>query len=64
MTYGCVADSNHMQSLDGAATSHSAELVRGKFLTSEGPLIRPSATFFPRGEGLRGEIQRTYSGSW
>ena len=29
MTYGCVADSKHMQDFDGAARSHLAELVRG-----------------------------------
>ena len=37
---------------DSEAASHSAELERGDFLfEGEGPLIRPSGTFSPRGEG-------------
>jgi hypothetical protein len=32
MTYGRVRLVNHKQALDGAAVSHSAELVRGDFL--------------------------------
>jgi hypothetical protein len=53
MTYGRVHFARCKRALDGAAVSHLAELVRGDFLLcpSEGPLIRPSATFFPRGEG-------------
>jgi hypothetical protein len=35
-----------------AAVSHLAELVRGDCSNNhEGPLIRPSGTFSPRGEG-------------
>jgi hypothetical protein len=31
MTYGRVHLDNHARALDGAAVSHSAELVRGNF---------------------------------
>ena len=53
MTYGRVRFTQDRRVLDGAAVSHSAELVRGDFFARiEGPLIRPSrATFSPRGEG-------------
>ncbi len=53
MTYGCDLLPGHVRALDGAVVSHSAELVRGNFTSSsEGPLIRPSGTFSPRGEGF------------
>jgi hypothetical protein len=52
MTYGRAHGPQGNLALDGAAVSHSAELVRGNFLAKkEGPLIRPSGTFSPRGEG-------------
>jgi hypothetical protein len=51
MTYGRERYAQDRCDLDGAAISHSAELVRGDLLAGEGPLIRPSATFSPRGEG-------------
>src|SRR5437899_1249975 len=52
MTYGRAFRQDHKHPLDGAAVSHLAELVRGDlFCASEGPLIRPSGTFSPRGEG-------------
>ena len=55
MTYGRVLSTLHKLALDGAAVSHLAELVRGTLLrVREGPLIRPSGTFSPRGEGIRG----------
>ena len=42
MTYGCAARPCHARTLDGAAVSHLAELVRGNFGDGdEGPLIRP-----------------------
>jgi hypothetical protein len=52
MTYGRVPPASGAQHPNGAPVSHSAELVRGKFASSEGPLIRPSGTFSPRGEGM------------
>jgi hypothetical protein len=52
MTYGRARFARHRRFLDGAAVSHLAELVRGDFFAKkEGPLIRPSGTFSPRGEG-------------
>jgi hypothetical protein len=53
MTYGRVRLVRRNRALDGAAVSHSAEQVRGDCFPprAEGPLIRPSATFSPRGEG-------------
>jgi hypothetical protein len=53
MTYGRVHYANHEQMPNDAVVSHSAELVRGdsSFRLGEGPLIRPSGTFSPRGEG-------------
>jgi hypothetical protein len=63
MTCGRVRYVGQERALDGAAVSHSAELVRGDSLSlgTEGPLIRPSGTpdqvrgglFSPRGEGTR-----------
>ena len=56
MTYGRVHIINHKRIVSGAAVSHSAELVRGDFFDGqgrEGPLIRPSGTFSPRGEGIQ-----------
>ena len=54
MTYGRVRVAQDNLYRDGAAVSHSAELVRGDLLTcgTEGPLIRPSGPFSPRGEGV------------
>ncbi len=51
MTYGRAFLRNHRRSTDGATVSHSAELVRGDYYAQKGPLIRPSGTFSPRGEG-------------
>ena len=52
MTYDRVHFAKQAFALNGAAVSHSAELVRGHFLArKKGPLIRPSGTFSPRGEG-------------
>ncbi len=51
MTYGRVSLLSLEREFRGAAASHSAELVRGTRVPSEGPLIRPSGTFSPRGEG-------------
>jgi hypothetical protein len=55
MTYGRVHFAQNGYDLDGAAVSDLAELVRGTSfltrLTREGPLIRPSGTYSPRGEG-------------
>jgi hypothetical protein len=59
MTCGRVQSVGAVWALEGAAVSHSAELVRGDY-NHEGPLIRPSCrrrvfdttgTFSPRGEG-------------
>jgi hypothetical protein len=61
MTYGRVLFVQDDRDLDGAAKSHLAELVRGdSFAMTKGPLIRPSGTFSPRGEGspwLQGETK-------
>ena len=53
MTYDRVRWEINKCALCGAVISHSAKLVRGTFVlaASEGPLIWPSATFSPRGEG-------------
>jgi hypothetical protein len=60
MTYGRVHQADHEQPAHGAVVSHLAELVRGHFfLPGEGPLIRPSATFSPRGEGNAAAVART-----
>jgi len=60
MTYGRAHYANQVPVLCGAAVSHSAELVRGTFFRiGEGPLIRPSATFSPRGEGTSRLRRRT-----
>jgi hypothetical protein len=40
MTYGCAAHPARVRDRNGAAVSHSAELVRGNFHCREGPLIR------------------------
>ena len=52
MTYDRVRWEINTCDLCGAVVSHTAELVRGDFCfaAGEGPLIRPSATFSPRGE--------------
>jgi hypothetical protein len=52
MTYGRVLTWGSRQRGDGAVVSHSAELLRANFARSKAPLIRPSATFSPRGKGL------------
>jgi hypothetical protein len=59
MTYGRVGFEECECNIDGAVVSHSAELVRGHFLCSrqKGPLIRPSGTFSPRGEGVAAAVQ-------
>lgn len=49
MTYGRVLHAEDEWTLDGAAVSHSTELVRGPCLFGECPLIRPSAAFSPCG---------------
>jgi hypothetical protein len=54
MTYGCVGHVQHAHHFDGAAVSHSAELVRGNFISDEGPLIRSFGPPSPQGEkGIR-----------
>ena len=51
MTYGREARRSHVLEVDGAAVSHSAELVRGDFGDGEtGPLIRPFGPPSPQGE--------------
>ena len=52
MTYGRWLQPENERTVEDAAVSHLAELVRGDCSLSEGPLIRPSGTFSPRGEGL------------
>jgi len=52
MTCGLVLLSCDRRNLGGEAVSHLAELVRGYWCKTEGPLIRPSGTFSPRGEGF------------
>jgi hypothetical protein len=57
MTCGRVRFVRRNRALDGAAVSHSAELVRGDCLPprAEGPLIRPYGPPSPQGEkGRRG----------
>ena len=56
MTYERVRHAQHERALQGVPVSHLAELVRGNFISGdgEGPLIRPSGTFSPRGEGKSG----------
>src|SRR5215218_3651746 len=56
MTYGCVAHVQHAHHFDGAAVSHSAELVRGNFISDEGPLIRSFGPPSPQGE--KGRLPR------
>jgi len=54
MTYDRARNTSPKHKLAGAVVSRSAELVRGDFLArrDEGPLIRPSGTFSPRGVGV------------
>jgi hypothetical protein len=60
MTYGRMQSGQACAEGDGAAVSHTAELVRGDFLSEvdQGPPIRPSGRFgpgrlfSPRGEGI------------
>ena len=62
MTFGRGHIASHTCYLDGAAVSHSAELVRGDSLAKKkGPLIRPSGTFSPRGEGTLRHSQKNPS---
>ena len=58
MTYGRGQVARHKLPVDGAAVSHSAELVRGNFFAEkEGPLIRPFGAPSPQGEkGPRGYV--------
>ena len=60
MTYGRVWIAGPKRTLHGAVVSHSAELVRGDSLAKKkGPLIRPSGTFSPRGEGFSRTLRET-----
>ncbi len=52
MTYGRALYFAAHRTITGAAASHLAELVRGNVPVQGGPLIRPSGTFSPRGEGF------------
>jgi hypothetical protein len=53
MACGRGRSADRLCALNGAAASHSAELVSGDYSSDcEGPLIRPSGTFSPRGEGI------------
>lgn len=56
MTYGRARFARDNCGPDDAAARHSAELVRGDLRAGQGPLIRPSATFSPGGEGPQGVI--------
>ena len=56
MTYGREHFEGHMLIAQSAAVSHLAELVRGEFLSSEGPLIRPFGPPSPQGE--KGAVAR------
>ena len=62
MTYSRVRCVRDRCDLEGAAVSHLAELVRGDFAfgtLKKGPLIRPSGTFSPRGEGFSRTLRET-----
>jgi hypothetical protein len=60
MTYGRDRFATHKHALRGAVVSHSAELVRGDSLAKKkGPLIRPSGTISPRGEGFSRTLRET-----
>ena len=62
MTYGRVRVAGHKHTLGRAVVSHLAELVRGGFSAKkEGPLIRPSGTFSPRGEGVLRALRGTHA---
>ena len=50
MTYGRGHFASQEVERSGAAVSHLAELVRGKFLASRKPLIRPFGPPSPQGE--------------
>jgi hypothetical protein len=59
MTCGRVPFPARPLAFGGAAASHLAELVRGDFpAVQQGPLIRPSGTFSPGGEGPRAAAAR------
>ncbi len=61
---GAFASAHLKRNPDGALVSHLAELVRGDFaLVGEGPLIRPSGTFSPRGEGIPWGLLEILSGA-
>ena len=66
MTYGRVLALHTKRNVDGAVVSHLAELVRGDFSRprKQGPLIRPSATFSPRGEGPCASSLEFFTGSF
>ena len=60
MTYGRVRIASHEHTPHRAVVSHSAELVRADSLAKKkGPLIRPSGTFSPRGEGFSRTLRET-----
>jgi hypothetical protein len=59
MTYGRVRFAAHIYRPMGAAVSHLAELVRGEFLSSQGPLIRPFGPPSPQGEKGRCGARRS-----
>ena len=56
MTYGRERFEGRTLVAQGAAVSHLAELVRGEFLSSEGPLIQPFGPPSPQGE--KGAVAR------
>jgi hypothetical protein len=56
MTYGRERLEGHTLIAQGAAVSHLAELVRGEFLSWQGPLIRPFGPPSPQGE--KGAVAR------
>ena len=51
MTYERAHSLKHLQKLDRAVVSHSAELVRGEFgvRSMKAPLIRPLGALLPKG---------------
>ena len=59
MTYGRARlRSLTRKTCEGAAVSHSAELVRGKLVAREGPLIRPFGAPSPQGEKVFGGLRQ------
>jgi hypothetical protein len=64
MSCGRVRLASQEPDADGAAASHSAELVRGHLLSSrEGPLIRPFGAPSPQGEKGPGRSPGRFRGS-